>query len=121
MEFGELTEKIIGAAIEVHKTLGPGFVESIYEESLVIEFGERSISFQRQLVVPVFYRSRQVGQHRLDLLVEGEIVVELKAVRSFQPLHLAVTRSYLRATGRKHGLLLNFAAAVLQVKRVLAS
>src|SRR5215210_7553820 len=92
LEFEALTEQIIGAAIEVHRRLGPGFLESIYEKALIID-----------------YDGEEVGRHRLDLLVEGTIVVELKAVKNFEDVHFAVVRSYLKALGRRHGLLLNFA------------
>ncbi|MBM4319364.1 MAG: GxxExxY protein [Deltaproteobacteria bacterium] len=121
LEFGELTERIIGAAIAVHRSLGPGFLESIYEASLALEFGEQGVTFERQVMVPVRYRGVAVGEHRLDLLVEKTIVVELKAVKQLEDVHFAVVRSYLHALSLQHGLLINFNAVTLQVKRVLAS
>jgi GxxExxY protein len=121
LEHEELTGQIIGAAIAVHRALGPGFVESVYEESLAVELRARAIGFTRQLAVPVCYRGVEVGLHRLDLLVADEIVVELKAVKSVDDAHFAVLRSYLRAVDRKHGLILNFARHTLQVRRVWAS
>jgi len=121
LEYEELTGGIIGAAIEVHKTLGPGFVESVYENALALELRARDIPFRRQVSVPVVYRGADVGLHRLDLYVADLIVVELKAVKALEQVHFAVARSYLRATGRQHGLILNFAKPTLEAKRVLAS
>jgi GxxExxY protein len=117
----ELTGSVIGAAIEVHRALGPGFLESVYENALAIELKARGICFERQLDVPIRYRESEVGLHRLDLLVAGLIVVELKAVKALDDVHFAVVRSYLRATGREHGLILNFAKPTLEIKRVIAS
>ena len=108
LEQEEITDRIIGAAIEVHKKLGPGFVESIYEAALCVELRKRSIPHARQMLVPVIYDGVEVGQHRLDLFVENEIVVELEAVREVEAVHFAFARSYLRAVGRRNGLLLNF-------------
>ena len=118
LDLEEQTGAIIGAAIEVHRALGPGFIESVYETSLVVELRHRSIPFVRQFTVPIVYRDVEVGLHRLDLCVWDQVVVELKAVREFTPEHFAVLRSYPRAVGREHGLLLNFAKATLEIKRV---
>ena len=120
LEHEDLTGAIIGAAIAVHKELGPGFVESVYENALAIELRDRSLPFQRQVAVPVLYRAVEIGLHRLDLFVDDQIVVELKAVQSISDVHFAVVRSYLRAVGRQHGLILNFAKTTIEVKRVLA-
>ena len=120
LEHEDITDRIIGAAIEVHRQLGPGFVESIYEAALCIELRKRAIRHSRQMLVPVLYDGAEVGQHRLDLFVEDEIVVELKAIREFEAVHFAFVRSYLRAVGRRHGLLLNFNAPKLEIRRVLA-
>ena len=111
---------IIGAAIAVHRELGPGFLESVYENALAIELHERAIHFQRQIAVPVLYRGAEVGLHRLDLFVDDRIVVELKATRNISGVHFHVVRSYLSAVHRMHGLILNFAHRTLEVKRVLA-
>jgi GxxExxY protein len=81
LEHEELTGKIIGAAMEVHKVLGPGFIESIYEKALAVELRHREIPFRRQVSVPVYYRDVEVGLHRIDLIVTDQIVVELKAIR----------------------------------------
>jgi GxxExxY protein len=121
LEFEELTGKIIGAAIEVHRQLGPGFIESIYENALVYELRKRGLKVEQQLETPVFYDGEvEVGKHRLDLLVEGEIVIDLKAVSELHDVHFAIVKSQLRAVKRKHGLLLNFAKVTLEVKRVIA-
>jgi GxxExxY protein len=115
----ELTGQIIGAAIEVHKALGPGFIESIYEEALVVEMNVHGIPFQRQLAVPILYRGHEVGAHRIDLFVSNLVVVELKAIKVIDDVHFAVARSYLRAVGREHGLILNFSKRILEIKRVV--
>ena len=119
MEFKELTEKIIGAAIEVHRRLGPGFIESIYERALIIELEKRRLSVQAQFPVVIEYDAIEVGKHRLDLIVEETIVVELKTVKELADIHYAIVKSYLRASKRRHGLLLNFAKTTLEVKRVI--
>jgi GxxExxY protein len=120
MDCEELTGAILGAAIAVHRELGPGFVESAYENAFVIELGHRQIEYERQRVVPVLYRGEEVATHRLDLLVAREIVVELKAIREIADVHFVVLRSYLRAVDRKHGLILNFAKPTLEIRRVTA-
>ena len=102
------------------KVLGPGFVESVYENALVLELRHRELPFHRQVSVPVLYREVEVGLHRLDLLVHDQIVVELKAVKHISDVHFAVVRSYLRAVGHKHGLILNFAKPKIEVKRVIS-
>jgi GxxExxY protein len=119
LEHGALTERIIGAAIEVHRKLGPGFVESIYENALALELCNRGLGVSRQVEAPVYYDGQEVGKHRLDLLVEDTIVVELKATKDLEDVHFAVVKSYLKATGKTHGLLLNFARTTLQVRRVI--
>jgi GxxExxY protein len=111
----KLTEQIIAAAIRVHRALGPRFLESI--EALAVEFALSGIQFIRQYPVPLFYRDHQIGEHRLDFLVEGKIVVELKAISQLEDIHFAIGRSYLKATNLDHGLLFNFATAPLTVKR----
>ncbi len=118
LELGDQTGKIIGAAIEVHRELGPGFLESIYEEALALEFASRGIPFERQRRVPVVYKGVEVGSHQLDLFAFDEVVVELKAVKNLKDVHFAVVRSYLRALGRAHGLLLNFSTPTLTIRRV---
>jgi len=114
----ELTEKIIGAAIAVHRQLGPGFLESIYEEALALEFAANGISFERQVPVSIFYRNQRIGEHRLDFLVGKTVVVELKAIHELEKIHFSIVRSYMKATNVQSGLLLNFATMPLTVKRV---
>src|SRR5438034_4703727 len=114
---GETTEQIIAAAIRVHRELGPGFLESIYEEALAVEFALSGIQFIRQHSIPLFYRDHQIGEHRLDFLVEEKIIVELKAITELEDIHFAIGRSYLKATNLDDGLLLNFAAIPLTIKR----
>ena len=113
----EITHRIIGAAIRVHRALGPGFLESVYEEALAVEFALTGIQFIKQKTVPLFYKDHQIGEHRLDFLVEGRVVVELKAVRAIEDIHFAIGRSYLKATNLHDGLLLNFATMPLTIKR----
>ncbi len=114
----QLTSRIIAAAINVHKALGPGFLESVYEQALALELAAAGIRFESQKLIPVTYRGQPVGEHRLDLLVEGQVVVELKAVSELAPIFFATVRSYLKAAHLETGLLLNFAAIPLTIKRV---
>jgi GxxExxY protein len=120
MELGnkELTDQIIGTAIRVHKELGPGFLESMYEEALGIELSAAGIPFERQKLLPIFYREHLIGEHRLDFLVEGKIVVELKAISALEDVHCAIVRSYLKAANLHDALLLNFATTRITIKRV---
>ncbi|MBD3393973.1 MAG: GxxExxY protein [Chitinivibrionales bacterium] len=104
----EITEKIIGCAIEVHRHLGPGLLESIYEKALCSELEEAGIAFKYQEPVPVVYKGKELGQLRLDLLVEHEVVVELKAVDRTDPLFEAQLLSYMRLCHKNVGLLINF-------------
>src|SRR3954464_7681234 len=113
----KLMQEIIACAIRVHPALGPGFLESVYEEALAVEFALSGIQFIRQHPVPLFYRDHQVGEHRLDFLVDGRIVVELKAISQLEDIHFAVGRSYLKAANLNDGLLFNFATAPLTIKR----
>lgn len=117
--FEELSKKIIGAAIEVHRELGPGFLESIYEEALKVEFMEYEIHYDAQKEIQIKYLGVAVGLHRLDLLVENQIIIELKAVKELTDVHFSQLRSYLKATGLKVGLLFNFAKPTLEIKRVV--
>lgn len=108
-----LTEQIIGAAIEVHRILGPGLLESVYEEALCVELRLRDIACERQVEVDVHYKGHVIKGQRIDLLVAGEVVVELKAVTNLPEVATAQVLSYLKATGLKRALLLNFGAARL--------
>ena len=117
--FEELSSRIIGAAIEVHRELGPGFLEGIYEEALKIELSEQSMHCDSQKEIKIEYLGVEIGVHRLDLLVEKKIIVELKAVKELTDIHFAQLRSYLKAAGLRVGLLLNFAKPTLEIRRVV--
>src|SRR5262249_32475712 len=115
-----VTEKIIGAAIEVHRLLGPGLLESIYEEALCVEMQLRQISFRRQVEVDVNYKNHFIKGQRIDLLVEEEVIVELKSVINLPNIAAAQALSYLKATGLRRALLINFGANRLTdaIKRI---
>ena len=119
LEHEKLTERIIGCAIEVHKRLGPGFLESIYENAFVIELQRENLQVEQQREVVIKYDGLEVGRHRLDLIIDDTIVVELKAVKSIEDVHFAIVKSYLKALGKEHGLIINFSKPVLEVKRVI--
>lgn len=121
-EQDDVVYRTIGAAIEVHKLLGPGFLESVYEEALCIELTLSKLHFERQKPISVSYKGQPVGESRLDLLIERRLIVELKAVESLMPIHQAQIMSYLRATRLQLGLLINFNVTVLRnggLKRVI--
>jgi len=122
-DLDELAHAVIGAAIEVHRNLGAGFQESVYEKALCVEFKLRGIPFERQRAVQIDYKGHEVGTGVIDLLVEGKLVVELKTVEELLPVHSAQVISYLKAMGAKLGLLLNFRVAVLKhgIRRVVLS
>ena len=103
-----LTEQIISAAIEVHRILGPGLLESIYEEALCHEFTLRGVSYERQKELDVIYKGKVIKGQRLDLLVYGEIIVEIKSVRKLEDVFMAQTLSYLKSMNLKRALLINF-------------
>ena len=121
VELDRLAYRVIGAAIEVHRLLGPGFFETVYEEALCIELVLRGLPFARQVPICVEYKGQKVGEARLDLLVDTSLVVELKAVECIAPIHVAQTLSYLKATRLRLGLLITFNATTLQrgIKRVI--
>ncbi len=104
----DVTSRILDAAIEVHRILGPGFLESIYEEALAYEFDLRGIPYERQKTFNVTYKEIVAGEHRLDFLVEGKVVLDLKAKKDFEDIDIAITLSYMRATEQRVGLLINF-------------
>jgi GxxExxY protein len=120
-ELDEVAYAVIGAAIEVHRLLGPGFLESVYEEALCVELTLRGIRFARQLPIGVQYKGQKVGEARLDLVVDDSLVVELKAVDGIAPIHVAQILSYLKATRLRLGLLISFNVTTLRrgVKRVI--
>jgi GxxExxY protein len=113
-EYAELTRKVIGCAIEVHKALGPGFLENAYEQALKIELGYRGLSFKCQCAYKLDYKGNPIGECRLDLVVEDKLVLELKAVDALHPIHTAQLLSYLKATRLPLGLLINFNVPVLK-------
>jgi GxxExxY protein len=103
-----LREAVIGAAIAVHDELGAGFLESLYERALCIELERRAIAFARQVTIPVLYKGTPIGEARVDVVVEGRLLVELKATDGHSPLHMAQILSYLKTTGLPLGLVINF-------------
>ena len=114
----ELSSRVIGAAIAVHTALGPGFLESVYENALAVELAARGIRFERQKVIRVYHREVEVGEHRLDFLVEGVLLVEMKAVTALEDVFFVIARSQMRAAGIRDGIILNFASIPLTIKRV---
>jgi GxxExxY protein len=122
-EVDRLAHAVIGAAIEVHRRLGPGFLESVYEEALCVELRLRGIPFERQVKIGVTYKGEVVGEARLDLLVGGCLVVELKAVDGVTGIHTAQLLSYLKTTQHRLGLLINFNVLLLKhgIHRVILS
>jgi GxxExxY protein len=115
MTENQVTDAIIGSAIEVHRTLGPGLLESIYEECLAVEMSFRGLCFVRQLPVPIEYKGRRVGTDlKIDLWVEECVIVELKAIEKLMPVHDAQVLTYLRLTNRQVGLLINFHVPLLR-------
>jgi GxxExxY protein len=116
MTDSEISHAIIGAAIEVHGLLGPGLLESAYEECLAKELGLRSLLFDRQKLIPVVYKDVKLEcGYRIDLLVEGRVVVELKSIEGLSAIHEAIILTYLRLSGRRLGLLINFNVTVLKM------
>jgi len=117
--YSDLTRYIIGAAIEVHKILGVGFLESVYEEALAIEFDLQKIPSERQKTIDVFYKNRLAKQFVCDFIVYDKIVIELKAIRKISDIEKAQMLNYLKATGLNLGLILNFGSGSLEVKRLI--
>jgi GxxExxY protein len=117
----ELIEKVIGAAIEVHRVLGPGLLESVYERALMIELADRGIAARNQVEVPASYKGRDLGiGFRADIIVEESLIVELKACSNIEPIHMAQTMSYQKQLRFKRGLLINFNCRLLKdsIKRL---
>jgi GxxExxY protein len=117
----EITEKIISCAIEVHSALGPGLLENVYEEALLHEFTLRGIAYDRQKEISLKYKGKDIGRHRIDFLVEDEVIVELKAVETMNRIYEAQLLTYLKAMDRRIGLLLNFNVERLKdgIKRLI--
>jgi len=118
MKYKELTEKIIGCAMQVHRTLGNGFQEVIYQRALAIEMRHQGLNFEREKEMEIFYRGESIGTRRVDFFVENLIMVELKAIINLEDVHLAQAMNYLEAYQMEIGLLINFGAKSLQFKRV---
>lgn len=113
------TGRVIGAAIAVHRELGPGFVESVYHRAMELELHRRGIGFSSEVECEILYRGAVVGRHRFDLVVQGGILLELKSVQFLDAVHFSQVRSYLEASQLTIGLLLNFAASTLVIRRVV--
>ncbi len=118
-KFDELSNRIIGVAIEVHKILGPGFIESIYHNAMKKELTLQNIPFETEKEIKIVYKDDEIGEHRLDLVINNEIIVELKAVKEIADVHLAQVLSYLKASGLHIGLILNFSKSKIDIKRVV--
>lgn len=117
-ELNSLIRAIIGCAIRVHKALGPGFLETVYQRALTVDLRSSSLAVDVEKVVPIYYRGELVGRHRLDLVVENQVIVELKTVESLSEAHYAQVRSYMGASGLPVSLLINFSASVTDFRRV---
>ena len=115
----ELTGKIIACAMEVHRLLGNGFQEVVYQRALTLEFDIQHLEFEREKEMPLFYKGYDIGTRRVDFFVENKIMVELKAVIQLEDVHLAQAINYLEAYGMQIGLLINFGNTSLQFKRVM--
>ena len=118
-KYSDETAKIIGAAMEVHRILGNGFQEVIYQRALEIEFSNSEITFKREFEMPVMYKGAQIGTRRVDFLINEKISVELKAIIQLENVHFAQAINYLEVYSLEIGLLLNFGAASLEIKRLL--
>jgi GxxExxY protein len=122
MNFGseKLTERVIECIIHVHQTLGPGFLESVYRNALLIELRKQHLETEYEKEIVVYYDGHEVGRHRLDILVEGRIIVELKTVEALSKAHYSQVRSYLKATGVELALLVNFSDSLADFRRIEA-
>lgn len=117
--YSELTSKIIGASMSVHKILGNGFQEVIYQRALAIELQELGVGCEREKEMPIFYKDQQIGTRRVDFLIDGVVSVELKALTKLEDVHLAQAINYLEAYNIEIGLLINFGAKSLEFKRLI--
>ena len=117
--YPELSYSIMGAIFEVHKKLGLGFIESVYEKALIEEFSNKGMKIETQKIIDLTYNNKKIGIHRLDLVVEDKVVVELKTVERFSIHHKAQLTSYLKASGYKLGILVNFSKSKVEYRRVL--
>jgi len=117
--FKELSFAIVGAAMEVHRQLGLGFLEAVYQKALAYELTLRGIPFEEQKVLSVYYKGELVGEYKADFVTDGKIILELKSVSAISNAHRAQARNYLAATGLRLAILINFGAASLETKRVV--
>jgi len=117
--YPDLSYKIMGAIFEVHKKLGPGFLESVYEKALIEELSERGMKVETEKIIDLTYKDKKIGVHRLDLVVDDKVVVELKTVERFSIHHKAQLTSYLKASGYKLGILVNFSRGKIEYRRVI--
>lgn len=115
----DLTSKIIGIAIKAHKKLGPGFVEKIYQRALYLDFKKNNFNFEREAKININYNGVNLGYEKVDFIVENKVIVELKAVSEILDIHKAKMLSYLKASGCKIGLIINFARQIIEIKRVI--
>jgi GxxExxY protein len=120
-EIDPLTQRIIGCAIEVHRVLGPGLLEPMYESAICIEFEEVSLKYARQVRLPAYYKGCLLGEYRVDLIVDDRVLVEVKSVERMNPVFEAQLLTYLRLTGKRVGLLLNFNSRLIKdgIKRLI--
>jgi GxxExxY protein len=118
-EFEDLSTKVIAAALAVHRQLGPGFLEPVYQAAMKVSLSHRSLAFQSQVPVDICFEGVKVGHSRLDLVIASQLILELKAVDAIQQIHFAQLRSYLRATGLRVGLLFNCNAPTLAIRRMV--
>ena len=123
LKYKGITEKIIGASFEVHKFLGNGFQEVIYQRALAYEMSQANLEFQREIEQDIYYRDlpEPIGRRRADFVVEGKVLVELKAIKELEDVHLAQTLNYLKAYKLEVGLLINFGSKSLTFKRLVLS
>ena len=117
-KYSELTQKIIGCAMRVHSTLGNGFQEVIYQRALDIEMFDNGLKFGREISIPVYFKNQQIGERRVDFLVENIICVELKSIIQLENVNMAQAKNYLEAFNLEVGLLLNFGSRSLEIKRI---
>ncbi len=117
--YGELSYRVVGAGFAVWKALGYGFLEKVYENALAVELAKCGISFEQQKPIEVLYRGHSVGTYKADLMIENKILVELKSAKAIEDAHVAQTLNYLKATGTRLGLILNFGPKKMEFKRIV--
>jgi len=115
----DLTGKIIKIAISIHKILGPGFVEKVYQRAMYLDLKRSSLNFEREKEIEIRYKNIKLGYEKVDFIIESRVILELKTVSEIQEIHKAQMLSYLKASGCKIGLILNFAKPVLEIKRII--